>query len=98
MRPTDRLPKIKVPPVGFAYNWAGVFALYSLPLTLLLGELLIVTAAFQQKAKSPTPNLLGTLMGAVFCGGPALMLLGAFCFAVLGYIVGGIYGMFAVKR
>jgi hypothetical protein len=79
-------------------NWACVVGLWSMPLTLLLAEVFIVVSIFQQHASVPMPNLFRDVVSPVLCGGPLVMVLVSFLFAIGGYFVGLIYGHTVTNR
>lgn len=83
-------------------NWAGVFALWSAPLTWVATATFLVLIILVQAHKGPVPMTLGrlllSLLGSVICVGPVFALMMAPIFGLLGFLVGLFYGLFATNR
>jgi hypothetical protein len=83
-------------------NWAGVFAVWSTPLTWLATSMFLVLTLLLQVHRGPAPMSVGDflkgLLVSVLCAGPMLALIFAPMFAILGFFVGLFYGLFVANR
>ena len=79
-------------------NWGVVAGLWSMPLTLIVGEVFVVAITLRQDALFPKPNFTRTLLAAIFLGGPTIMVALSFLLAIGGYFAGLVYGGIVSKR
>jgi hypothetical protein len=83
-------------------NWAVVAAVWSMPLTLVGGELFALVSVIQtarlQHAPVTKDVLIRDFISPLVCGGPIIMLMGSFLLLFVGYFVGLMYGYSITKR
>jgi hypothetical protein len=83
-------------------NWAIVAAVWSMPLTLLGGEIFALVCVIQTPSLHHAPItkdvLVRDLIAPLVCGGPIIMLMASFLLLFVGYFVGLMYGYSITKR
>ena len=83
-------------------NWAVVAAVWSMPLSFVAGELLAMAEAIRsvhmQNGPITKDVFIRDILSPIGCGGPILMVIGAFLFLIVGYFAGLVYGRYVTGR